>query len=79
MTTGKNCPDTPPKPKDCESQKLVEHLTSAHKYKEVMIETHFDNQILQAYFTDELLGMKTFDIFPILPSLGKLRIITCAV
>jgi len=50
-------PKTPPKPTDCRSLKLVEHLTSAHKFKEQMIEKNFDNQVFQAYFTDELLGM----------------------
>ena len=58
MSSEKTCPETPPKPKDGESQKLVEHLRSAHKSKESFIETHFENQILQAYFNDELLGMK---------------------
>ena len=62
MSSEKKCPETPPKPKDGESQKLVEHLRSAHKSKEAMIETHFENQILQAYFNDELLGMKSFEI-----------------
>ena len=60
MSSEKKCPETPPKPKDGESQKLVEHLRSAHKSKEAMIETHFENKILQAYFNDELLGMKSF-------------------
>ena len=62
MSSEKKCPETPPKPKDGESQKLVEHLRSAHKSKEAMIETHFENQILQAYFNDELLGMKPFNV-----------------
>ena len=63
MSSEKKCPETPPKPKDGESQKLVEHLRSAHKSKEAMIETHFENQILQAYFNDELLGMKSFNVY----------------
>ena len=42
---------------------MVEHLRSAHKSKEAMIETHFENQILQAYFNDELLGMKSFNVY----------------
>ena len=67
MSSEKKCPETPPKPKDGESQKLVEHLRSAHKSKEAMIENHFENQILQAYFNDELLGMKSFNVslFPV--------------
>ena len=50
-------PKTPPKPSDCGSRKLAEHLTSAHKFKDQMIEKIFDNEIYQGYFTEEIFGM----------------------
>ena len=50
-------PKTPPKPSNCVSRKLMEHLTSAHKYKENMIEKIFNNKVYQAYFYEEVVGM----------------------
>ena len=54
-------------PNGCESKKFTYlehlHLTSAEKYKKQMIEKHFDNQVYQAYFTEELLGKVYFRYF----------------
>ena len=59
-----DCPKISTEPNGCESKKFTYlehlHLTSAERYKKQMIEKHFDNQVYQAYFTEELLGKVYF-------------------
>ena len=57
MKPTENKPTIPKKPTDDDSKELLDHLISAHAVKQKIIETFDDENVIGAFFIDELLHM----------------------